>query len=94
MELVMISSIFLSIGWLFLLQYFKGCKTTYMKHFFGISLGHGLLKLYSSLIFPEPAVESIGPQAYFFLKPYCRNSSGFPLLVQLTELVPVNRDPC
>ena len=48
------------------------------------------MKLYPSLIFPKPAVESIGTQAHFFLKPYCRNSARLPLLIQLTKLSPVN----
>jgi hypothetical protein len=34
----MTGSIFLSIGWRFYLQYFKGRKTTCVKYFFGISI--------------------------------------------------------
>ncbi len=31
-------------------------------------------------------------KSHFLLKPYCRNSARFSLLIQLTELYPVNRD--
>ena len=88
----MTSSIFLSIGWRFLLQYFKSRNTTYVTHFSAMSLDHGLLKLYSSLIFPEPAVESIGSQAHLFLKFDDCYIPRLPLLIQLPELYPVDRN--
>ena len=42
---------------------------------------------------PLPAVESIGKQTHLFLKPYRRYSTRLPLLIQLTEPYPVDRNP-
>ena len=50
-EPVITGSNHLSIRWLFLLQYFKSRKTTYMTYFFCMSIDHGQLKYYNAPLY-------------------------------------------
>ena len=45
-----------------------------------------------SFVFLESAVKGVGTQAHLFLKPYSCNSARLPLLIQLSELHPVDSD--
>ena len=45
-----------------------------------------------SFVFFESTVEGVGTQTHFFLEPYSCNSAGLPLLIQLSELHPVDSD--